>query len=355
MLVSPADLYPPQGGAPAYRLLDVRAPVEVAGGALPGAVNVPILTDEERHLVGIRYKEAGQEAAIRLGHELTQADMPNRVARWLEVCSQSPTAVTCWRGGLRSKMALERIDRADTVRVAGGYKALRAFLMSELEPAVARTTPLVVAGLTGSGKTALLQEINHPEVLALDLEAEAAHRGSTFGGTPRPQPSQATFENSLAVKLVLSDKRVLLLEDESRNIGCRQLPDPLFEAIGQGPLLMVEESLESRVRQIHRDYILELTQAWGVAHTKEMVQGSLKRLRKRLGNETVGRLHKEVEEAARVGAWFDPAAHYPWISRLLEDYYDPLYRKGLERSNRPIAFRGTREECLAWLRQRTTP
>ena len=97
--LSPADLYPVGAGRPAYHLLDVRAPVEVATAALPGAALHPILTDEERHLVGVRYKEAGQVEAIKLGYALTEPHLAKRTEAWREVVAAGPTAVTCWRGG----------------------------------------------------------------------------------------------------------------------------------------------------------------------------------------------------------------------------------------------------------------
>ncbi|HEX7023023.1 MAG TPA: hypothetical protein VF171_09215, partial [Trueperaceae bacterium] len=99
-VISPAQLYPAGGTSAAFRLLDVRAPTEVARGALPDAINLPLMTDEERHHVGIRYKEAGQQAALALGYELVGPDLERRTARWREACAASPTAVACWRGGL---------------------------------------------------------------------------------------------------------------------------------------------------------------------------------------------------------------------------------------------------------------
>ena len=248
-LLQPHELYPEGGGTSPFTLLDVRAPVEYARGAMPFSVNEPILTNSERHLVGVRYKEAGQAAAVALGHELTDEVMPERVARWRAVCEAGPTAVTCWRGGLRSELATEFItefiDMRNVRRVAGGYRALRAHVTNASERLVPTLPTLVIAGLTGTGKTDLLKDVARARVdaLALDLEAEANHRGSAFGGLG-PQPSQATFENSLGAKLALSKARWLVLEDESRNVGERQVPDALFHAVETSPVVLVEEPLE---------------------------------------------------------------------------------------------------------------
>ena len=336
---------------PAFRLLDVRAGIEVARGAMPFSVHAPILTDEERHEVGIRYKRVGQEEAVALGYDLTDAVMPQRIAAWRAVCDTGPTAVMCWRGGMRSKLAAQFIGREDVPRVSGGYKALRNYVMSQLATSLAEKESYVIGGMTGSGKTALLHEVaGHSDVLALDLEGEAKHRGSAFGSLLEPQSAQATFENSLATKLLLSSASVLLLEDESRNIGKRQLPESIYREIEKGPLILVEESVPSRVQQIHRDYVLSLSDAHGVAAAKAYLKESLLKLRKRLSSDVVERGAKNLEEISAGSAWRDPAVH-AWIAPLLTEYYDPLYRKGLKTMNRPVIFRGSREECRAWITQ----
>ena len=351
MLIEPKDLYPRRSDAPAFRLLDVRAPVEVARGAMPYSVHEPILTDEERHEVGIRYKRAGQEAAVALGYDLTDAVMQGRVAAWRAVCEAGPTAVMCWRGGMRSKLAAQFIGREDVPRIRGGYKALRRYVMGELETSLTKKEAYVIGGMTGSGKTALLHDVKKQGgILALDLEGEAKHRGSAFGSLLEPQSAQATFENSLATTLLLSSAKILLLEDESRNIGQRQLPEPLFRTIEQSPVILVEEGVSSRVRQIHRDYVLSLSDAHGIEVAKQYLQASLLKLRKRLSSEVVERGAQSLENASRRGLWRDPAAH-TWIEPLLTEYYDPLYRKSLNSMNRPVIFRGGREECKTWIIQ----
>ena len=349
-LLSPADLYPSGAGHPAYNLLDVRAPVEVAAGALPGAASLPILTDEERHRVGLRYKEAGQAAAIKLGYELTELHLPGRIEAWRQVVAQGPTAVTCWRGGLRSKLTTEFIGNDRVARVEGGYKAIRAYLMGQLEPSLKRYEPVVIGGLTGSGKTALLEKLRGTSDLrVLDLEHEARHRGSAFGRLAEPQPAQATFENSVAAQLLLGDEQRLVLEDESRSIGRLELPDALHETIQTSPVVLVEEPLENRITRIHQDYVLSLSRALGVAETRHYLSGSLLRLKKRLSGTITDTALESLANAERSGNWAELDAHRGWIAPLLELYYDPLYRKGLTKSGRPVVFTGDLEACTAWL------
>lgn len=318
---------------------------------MPRSVNLPILTDEERHLVGIRYKEAGQDAAIALGHTLVTPHLPERIEAWRGVCQTRPTAVTCWRGGLRSKLACEFIAAPDVPRVEGGYKALRAYLMQAFEPCLARAAVVVVAGFTGSGKTMLLhalEQANSPG-LVLDLEREAQHRGSAFGKTGVAQPSQATFENSIAMQTVLHDPGTVVVEDESRNIGALQLPTPLVEAMRRGVVVLVDEPVERRAETIFRDYVLDLTHVLGPAETAATFREALSRIRKRLDGEVMSLCLSALDDAETSGGWLEPAAHLPWIRALLENYYDLRYHKGLAQQARSVVFRGSREECLSWL------
>ncbi len=349
-MLAPSDLYPVGAGCPAFTLLDVRAPVEVAAGALPGAALHPILTDEERHLVGVRYKAAGPAEAVKLGYALTEPYLAERTEAWRAVVATGPTAVACWRGGLRSRLTAEFIG-GDVPRVEGGYKAIRAYLMAQLEPSLKRYKSVVVGGLTGSGKTALLERLGETaDTRVLDLEHEARHRGSAFGRLAEPQPAQATFENSVAAQLLLGNETRLLLEDESRSIGHINLPDSLHETIQTAPLVIVEEPLENRVARIHQDYVLSLSSTLGVPETRRYLSGSLARLRKRLSGAVTDAALKTLEDAELSGNWHELDAHRGWLTPLLERYYDPLYRKGLK-SGRPVLFTGDLEACYKWLTQ----
>ncbi len=352
--ITPAELFPSGAGVPAFALIDVRAPVEVAAGALPFAAPLPILSDDERRQVGLRYKESGQAEAVELGYALTGAAMPERVAAWRVVAAAGPTAVMCWRGGLRSQLAGEFIGDDGVVRVKGGYKAVRNYLLEELEPTLARYDTFVVGGLTGSGKTALLGRLEGARNLrVLDLEGEARHRGSAFGRLAEPQPAQATFENSVAAQLLLGSEKTLVLEDESRAIGRIDLPDPLFHAVQENPLVLVETPLPERVWRIHHDYVLSLSASLGVPETRAYLSGSLARLRKRLSGGVTDAALRVLADAEASGNWHDPGAHESWITPLLERYYDPLYRKGIANSARPVAFRGDLEACYTWLNRRS--
>lgn len=351
--MTPQQVFPVAAEQARYRLIDVRAPAEVARGAIPGAIHEPILNDEERHQVGLCYKQHGAEAATALGYEITASDMPRRVARWHSLTQDQPSAVMCWRGGMRSKLAAEFIGDPALLRVEGGYKALRHYLMNTLTQALSRKRPRVIAGLTGSGKTALLARLakNDADRLVIDLEGEAGHRGSAFGALAEPQPAQASFENSLAVQLILSPHTALYLEDESRYIGARELIDPIMNAIIQSPVVLLEEPAPARAERIVHEYVWSLTETLGAQTTKTHFETSLHKIKKRLGGPAYRFCLAELEHTLQSGAWHQASAHHDWILTLLEHYYDPLYRKALDKQQRPVLFRGTLEECESWINQ----
>jgi len=348
-VLEPSQLFKRGAGKPTHTLLDVRAPLEVERGALPYSQFEPILNDSERHQVGIRYKERGQDAAIALGYELTEPFLPSRIERWREISSQGPTAAMCWRGGLRSQLALEFMDSPEVPRVAGGYKAVRQHLLDSLPTELLERKIWVLTGLTGSGKTRLLGALEGTAQLeALDLEGLANHRGSAFGNVGQ-QPAQATFENHLAAEILLSPVKTLLLEDESRNIGQLELPPPVWETLRQARGILLEASVQERSQQIFEDYVRVDTERLGQETLRRNLEANFSKLKKRLGTTSVERGISMLEDAEKNGEWLELESHRPWIELLLLEYYDPLYRKGLEKSGREILFRGDFDAVLEYL------
>jgi tRNA 2-selenouridine synthase len=360
-LLKPSELYALGAGIPTFQLLDVRAPVEVERGAMPYSIFEPILTNEERHEVGLCYKEKGQQAAIDLGYSLTAPHMPKRIESWRKTCQAAPTAIACWRGGLRSKLASEFIG-LDVPRIEGGYKALRNHVMEQLEQVVNSKQFIVLTGLTGSGKTKLLryqvlgdgcQVSTHHlapsthHLYVIDLELEANHRGSAFGKQGQ-QPSQATFENSLATKLLLSPYQHILLEDESRSIGRVWIPEILLKKMFRAPMIVLEVALEERVQNIFVEYVQEPTLSQGQEITRQNLESNILRLYKRLGWENVKACIESLDKAQEKG-WLEASAHLFWIETLLTQYYDPLYKKSLYNYERTVLFQGNAPECKTFL------
>ncbi len=339
-------------------LLDVRAPVEFAQGAFPTAVNQPLLDDDERHAVGLRYKEQGHDAAVALGHALVSGERKAaRIEAWAAFVRAHPDgALYCFRGGQRSRISqawLAAEAGLTLPRIAGGYKALRRYLLDTLERHPDASAWRVVGGRTGTGKTELLQCIEP----SLDLEALANHRGSAFGRQLTPQPPQIDFEHRLAIRLLKyhhTPGLPLLVEDESRNIGSRTVPGPLFETLSQAPLILVEEAMPQRVERILRDYVLAIESGYHArgetdpqGAVGEFLLGNLDRIQRRLGGVAHRELRDLMGEALEAHrAHGDLDGHRAWIERLLSRYYDPMYDHQLEKKRHRILLRGDHTRLL---------
>ncbi len=343
--------------------LDLRSPGEFAHGTFPTATNLPLMSNEERAQVGTCYKQRGQAAAIELGHELVSgAERERRLAAWGEFARAHPDGcLYCWRGGLRSQTVQQWLAEAGIVypRVAGGYKAMRRFLLEELERSLQRARLVLVSGRTGTGKTRVVKALER----ALDLEGLARHRGSSFGHLPEGQPSQIDFENGLSIgflQLLQRGDGPVFLEDEGRLIGRLSLPDNLRQRMQEAPMVVVEESLAERVEVILEDYIVDLGQRYmaseGVVegpalHRTRLLEG-LDRIRKRLGGERHQAIRTLMEKAfAQQRATGAIEEHRAWIGALLETYYDPMYSYQLSQREGRVLFRGRRDAVIRFARE----
>ncbi|MBB3192104.1 tRNA 2-selenouridine(34) synthase MnmH [Halomonas cerina] len=334
-------------------LIDVRAPVEFAQGSLPGAVNLPLMDDAERHQVGIAYKQQGQAAAIALGERLVSGGLKAaRVAAWRRLVEAHPDAlIFCFRGGLRSRLAQQWLCETgiDRPRIRGGWKAMRQALCARID-AAAEQPLLVVGGLTGCAKTSLIQALDH----GLDLEGCARHKGSAFGRHPLPAPSQIDFEHAMGRRL-LELPGPVVVEDESRHIGAANIPLTFWRAMQMAPRVRVEMPLDWRLAQIHKDYIDDLWAVYrhhcgewlGWALMRKQLALSLMRLKKRLGSARLARLQRLQALAFREHERGNRQAHEAWLAPLLTEYYDPMYRYQLEKhDDQRFLHVGDWESCL---------
>ena len=346
-------------------MMDARAPVEFSKGAFPGVMNLPLMDDLERQKVGTCYKQQGQDAAIKLGHQLVCGELKAaRIAAWAAFARANPQGyLYCFRGGLRSQLVQQWLkDEAgiDYPRVIGGYKAMRTFLLDSTEQALAQCDFVILGGLTGTGKTEVLAQLDN----ALDLEGHANHRGSSFGKRVSPQPSQIDFENRLAIDMLKkrhAGQQQFVLEDESRMVGSCNLPLGLHQGMQDYPLIWLEDSLEGRVTRILADYVTNLCAEFVAVHGPEQgfalfaerLQQSLSNILKRLGGERYQRLaasmNAALAEQQRSG---DVQLHREWIEGLLGEYYDPMYAFQQENKAHRIEFRGEHAAVLDYLRDR---
>lgn len=352
-------------------LLDVRAPVEYAQGAFPLATNYPLLNDQERHAVGLCYKEQGQDAAITLGHTLVSGTLrQQRLEQWIRWCTTHPTGmIYCFRGGLRSRTVQQWLAEAGHIRpiIRGGYKAMRRYLTHCLETLPTQTAWILLSGRTGTGKTRVIEALEH----SLDLEGYAQHRGSAFGRRPEGQPSQIDFEHRIAIRLLqlqtqepgalVPDLRPIVVEDESKLIGQRLVPPVLLQAIKQAPRVVIEEPLDQRVEVILEDYILNPLLFWqrqeqaterAFDELAAHLLGALDRIRNRLGGARHVALREQLQHAIMLHQQQgDAQAHRAWIEALLVHYYDPQYdyARSRQTDTTPTLFRGPRDAVLEFL------
>lgn len=303
-------------------IIDVRSPSEFAAERIPEALNVPLLSDAERVVVGKIYKCEGESIARRKALAIIAPKIPELIEEILRHKERTRSIVVhCWRGGLRSEAVSSVLSIAGipSYRLSGGYKAWRNMVLKDLVEGRYNFTPIVLYGYTGAGKTELLHELSKKQFQVLDLEALANHRGSTFGGLGLgEQPSQKNFDAALWNQLrKLDGSRPVFIEAESRKVGKLSLPDQILEKIKQGPAILIESSLQARAARITNDYLT------ACQSTEAAVQGALSmlsRLKEALGKsqvEEIGSILKDglIEEA---------------VQKLLTEYYDPLYNKSIK-------------------------
>lgn len=338
-------------------LIDIRAPAEFAKGSLPNAHNLPLLNDAERKAVGTCYKHNGQKAAIALGHKLVNGETKlERVQAWAEFMQQNPSAsLYCWRGGLRSEIAQQWLAESGCVvpRIEGGFKAVRNFLLGQIDHLADNARLLLLGGRTGVGKTDLLVELSN----AIDLEGLARHRGSAFGNRSMPQPAQIDFENNLAaswIRRAAIGSGTFVMEDEGKFIGRCRLPPRLIIAFSKADLILLECEFSERVARINRDYVSGLLAELckqnhedPFALFRQSLLGSLTRIRKRLGMERYGQVRKLMTGALDLHEFQGKdSAHDAWIARLLTQYYDPMYDYQIKmRTNRVVGSGDASRVC----------
>jgi len=318
-------------------VLDARSESEYAQGHICGALNFPVLNDEERKLVGICYKIKGHEKAVILGYELAGPKFHEVIKLAYKQFPDRKILMHCFRGGLRSRILSYVLHSAgfDVCVLVGGYKAYRKNVLQILD---ADLNLKVIGGYTGSCKTIILNECKKNGQQIIDIEAQANHRGSAFGGIGLPQqPTQEQFENNLAGLISELDlSKTIWVEDESRMTGKLKLPDKFYAQIRNAPLYFIDKSFEERSSNILNTY---------GKFDKQLLIESTKKLEKRLGNlqmrEAV--MHLENNE---MQLWLD----------IVLTYYDKAYEYGVSlRDKNKIIYISTEEiPFLAELESKTS-
>lgn len=342
-------------------LIDVRAPIEFEKGAFKNAVNLPLMNDEERHLVGICYKEKGNEEAVQLGHHLVSGEIRQaRINAWKTHLDQHPSSLLyCFRGGLRSQISQQWISEVtgkEIDRLEGGYKVFRNYLIEALEPSQQKSKTILIGGCTGVGKTILLKNLDN----SIDLEVLANHRGSSFGKQLTPQPTQVNFENNLAYALIQHRHkayRYMILEDEGYNVGRCLLPRPLAEYFKGGDLVIIEAPFEDRVNNTMNEYVIQSQALYrkafgeqGLVEWSCYIQDSLRKIKNRLGGDRYKQVLGFFEHAYQQQLLSGGCnLHKNWIEMLLRDYYDPMYNYQIGKTIDKIVFKGNADQVFEYL------
>ncbi len=237
-------------------IVDVRTPSEFESGHIPGAVNLPLFSNEERAVVGTIYKQHSKEEAIEKGLEFVGPKMAGFVKQAKILAGRKPLFIHCWRGGMRSASMAWLMETAGMKcnLLQGGYKAYRAGLEEILTGTNWQFT--VLGGPTGSGKTSILAELEKLGEQVLDLEGLAHHKGSAFGALGQePQPTNEQFENDIhEVMRRFSPNRRVWVEGESRTIGRNFIPQQLFPLLEAATVVEIEMPISPRLDRLVAEY-----------------------------------------------------------------------------------------------------
>ncbi len=300
---------------PFTAVIDVRSPGEYAESHIPGAVNLPVLSNEERAEVGRLYCQVSRFEARRLGAAMVAANIGRHLQGWLaRFPEHSRLLLYCWRGGQRSRamaMILHAVGWDITV-VSGGYKNYRNCVRGALDRLIPGMRFRILTGLTGSGKSKLLRRMKAAGDQVLDLEALGAHRGSLLGNEPGvSQPSQKQFESLLFDDLAQMDAtRPVWVEGESKRLGRLRIPELLWQALKCAPVHELHVPAAARARFLLEDYP-------HFTADPEALREKLPALKEACGGKQIDQWCRHLS----AGEW--PAL----VSSLLECYYDPVYRR----------------------------
>jgi tRNA 2-selenouridine synthase len=300
-------------------IIDARSESEYALDHIPGAINCPVLNDEERILVGTTYKQVGSFEAKRIGAPL----VARNISRYIDTLfADKPRdwkpLVYCWRGGNRSGSMAHILAKVGwpVVQLDGGYKAFRGAVNAALEDPPAMQYR-VICGTTGSGKSRLLETLDSIGAQVLDLERLAAHRGSVLGHLPgEPQPSQKMFETRIWDKLRRFDpSKPVFVESESKKVGNLRVPEVVMERMRASPCISLMLTRSKRVRLLMEDY-------QHFCADPAALNSQLDHL-------------VQLHGRAKIDAWHEMAntGRMPeLVDELLVEHYDPAYLRSIDRN-----------------------
>lgn len=302
--------------------VDVRTSKEYNESTIPGAINIPILSNQERKIVGTIYNNESPAAAKMKGVEFISPKIPKLVKKIKELRHKyNYVIVFCSRGNLRSKSLVTFADLAGlkAFQLKGGYKSYRHFILDQLEDYKLKNQFLVIHGNTGVGKTDLLYKLKNKGINIIDLEGLANHRGSAFGGIGLQKPrNQKMFDSLLWEKLEsINNTDLIAVEAENRRIGMSNLPQFFVDKMENGIHILIESSFESRMIRIYNEYTdsFRKNEQKFIQKTLDSIESVKKHLIRDMGKQKYKKLKTFVKNKDLKSV----------IKILLKHYYDPLY------------------------------
>jgi tRNA 2-selenouridine synthase len=300
-------------------IVDVRSENEFSLGHIRGAINIPILNNEERIIVGTTYKTQGQHIAIEEGFRLVGPRLYDMVRETEKVANGKEILVHCWRGGMRSGNFCQFVGMAGirTQSLQGGYKSYRQKAHESFLQPFQFT---LISGCTGSGKSDVLRELKNQGEQVLDLEGLANHKGSAFGGLLMPpQPTTEQFENELFEEILQLDlSKRIWVEDESIAIGKIFLPHPIWQQMNKSPMIKMEVDKKVRVERLVNEY--------GPARQEDFLK-AMSQITTKLGGQHYNAA-KEKYLQGDISATID----------ILLTYYDKAYLGGIEKRKARVSL-----------------
>ena len=291
--------------------IDTRTPKEFAEDHLPHAINVPILSNEERAVVGTLYTQVSREDAVNKGVELFAQKLPTFMKQINQYRNQK-IIINCWRGGMRSRAAVALLNALgyDAIQLKGGYKSFREYVRDRLYNYDFKPQLIMLWGLTCTGKTKILTHFEN----SLDVEGLAQHRSSLFGGVGLKPHTQKKFENLLLRRLEkLNTEKVVFVEGEGRRIGDLIIPETLWKKFMKGKNILITGSLNQRANVAVEEYLKDEE---NIIKIKEIALS----LRQLISKENKEKIAKSI----------DNQDYHTAAKILLEFYYDPLYSHTLK-------------------------
>lgn len=292
--------------------IDVRAPVEYNADHIPGSINMPVFDNDERSEIGKIYKMIGKDEAIVKGSEIAGMKLGEFVAGINKLPGKN-IIITCFRGGMRSTTIASLLDSLgfSVYKLKDGYKGYRRFISARLEKIELNPPAFIIFGLTGTGKTEILNKIKN----SIDLEGMAGHRSSVFGAIGLRPHTQKMFESLLMKRIDdLNNSEFALIEGESRKIGDIHIPRKIMRIINEAPAILIKASMERRIEIILKNYS---------GQDGNDILSIVNSLEPRIGRKNV----LTLEELFKSGDLFE------FTRILLEKYYDPLYMHTIEKIN----------------------